>query len=276
MGRSVHQLAPEQGADRGVFVPALIAVAPADLPLLAAGTFGQAQRRRLWRSRLAAIAGTVAAGLILAMMAAVGILLGNGAPAVPALLLLMLLAVGASWLWRLRHTLGQAQRIGRDLRSGKAGLIDGEVWCSFRQSIGLFHWLRYRVAVGGRMFSLPRDEFERFRPGRWYRVFFAPDSGCFLGALELPAPVPTSVAPAAPASAPPAPVPIAAAPPTDLTAQEREILRLIAAGLSNKEIAARLSLSVNTIKMYCSQIYLKLDVHRRTEAVARARELGLL
>jgi LuxR family maltose regulon positive regulatory protein len=55
-----------------------------------------------------------------------------------------------------------------------------------------------------------------------------------------------------------------------------EILRLIAAGYANKEIAQELHLSVNTVKMYASQIYRKLEVERRTEAVARGRELGLL
>ena len=61
-----------------------------------------------------------------------------------------------------------------------------------------------------------------------------------------------------------------------LTAQERAIVQLIAQGLSNKEIAAHLALSPNTIKMYTSQVYRKLGVRRRTEAVARARELQLL
>jgi ATP/maltotriose-dependent transcriptional regulator MalT len=50
----------------------------------------------------------------------------------------------------------------------------------------------------------------------------------------------------------------------------------VAAGHSNKEIAARLALSPNTVKMYNSVIYEKLGVRRRTEAVARARALGLL
>jgi DNA-binding CsgD family transcriptional regulator len=267
--RSVHQLASDQGADRGIFVPALINVAPADLPLLEQGSFGRPQRRLLRRSRLAAILGTIAAGLLLALLMMIVGALVSGAPIIPLLAMLLFLPVGAVWLWRLRHTLAVAQHIGRDLRSGCSSLVDGEVWCSFRQSIGLIHWPRYRVAVGGRMFIVPRRIFEQFRPNRWYRVFFAPESGCFLGALELAALLPAAVAASTPA-------PVVAPPATDLTAQELAILRLIAAGLSNKQIASRLALSVNTIKMYCSQIYLKLDVHRRTEAVARARELGLI
>jgi LuxR family maltose regulon positive regulatory protein len=58
--------------------------------------------------------------------------------------------------------------------------------------------------------------------------------------------------------------------------RELSILRLMSAGLSNREIAEELYLSVNTIRWYASQIYRKLDVKRRGEAVARAREIGAL
>jgi LuxR family maltose regulon positive regulatory protein len=58
--------------------------------------------------------------------------------------------------------------------------------------------------------------------------------------------------------------------------QEIRILRLMAAGLSNREIADELYLSVNTVKVYASRIYNKLGVHKRGEAVAQAQELGLI
>jgi LuxR family maltose regulon positive regulatory protein len=61
-----------------------------------------------------------------------------------------------------------------------------------------------------------------------------------------------------------------------LTERELSMLRLMAAGLSNREIAGELFLSVNTIKVYASRIYGKLGAHRRGEAVARAQELGLI
>jgi LuxR family maltose regulon positive regulatory protein len=61
-----------------------------------------------------------------------------------------------------------------------------------------------------------------------------------------------------------------------LTGRELEILRLIAQGLSNREISERLFLALNTVKGYNRIIFDKLQVHRRTEAVARARELDLL
>jgi LuxR family transcriptional regulator, maltose regulon positive regulatory protein len=61
-----------------------------------------------------------------------------------------------------------------------------------------------------------------------------------------------------------------------LTEREIELLRLIAAGLSNREIADRLFLTEGTVKGYASTLYSKLGVRRRTEAVERARDLGLL
>ena len=61
-----------------------------------------------------------------------------------------------------------------------------------------------------------------------------------------------------------------------LSQRELEILRLIAQGLSNQEIGERLFLALDTVKGYNRRIYEKLQVERRTEAVARARELGLL
>ena len=64
--------------------------------------------------------------------------------------------------------------------------------------------------------------------------------------------------------------------PEPLSAREREILQLIAQGLSNAQISARLFLATSTIKGHNQRIFDKLQVQSRTEAVARARELGLL
>jgi LuxR family transcriptional regulator, maltose regulon positive regulatory protein len=61
-----------------------------------------------------------------------------------------------------------------------------------------------------------------------------------------------------------------------LSQRELEILQLIAQGLSNREISERLFLALSTVKGHNRIIYGKLQVQRRTEAVARARELGLL
>jgi DNA-binding CsgD family transcriptional regulator len=61
-----------------------------------------------------------------------------------------------------------------------------------------------------------------------------------------------------------------------LTERELEILRLIAEGLSNQEIADRLFLSLGTIKWYTGQIYSKLGAQSRTQAVHWAQQMNLL
>jgi LuxR family maltose regulon positive regulatory protein len=61
-----------------------------------------------------------------------------------------------------------------------------------------------------------------------------------------------------------------------LSQREIEVLQLIAQGLSNQEISERLVLALDTVKGHNKKIFGKLQVQRRTEAVARARELGLL
>lgn len=64
--------------------------------------------------------------------------------------------------------------------------------------------------------------------------------------------------------------------PEPLSERELELLRLIAAGLKNREIAAQLIISINTVKVHINNIYGKLGVSSRVQAVARARELALL
>lgn len=61
-----------------------------------------------------------------------------------------------------------------------------------------------------------------------------------------------------------------------LSARELEVLRLMAEGLSNQEIAARLFVSLNTIKTHSANIFEKLDVRRRTQAVDKAKKLNII
>jgi LuxR family maltose regulon positive regulatory protein len=63
---------------------------------------------------------------------------------------------------------------------------------------------------------------------------------------------------------------------TILTTRELEILRGMAEGMSNKEIGQRLFISAGTVKAHSAAIYRKLDVENRTEAIARAKDLGLI
>ena len=61
-----------------------------------------------------------------------------------------------------------------------------------------------------------------------------------------------------------------------LTSRELEVLKLFAAGFSNKDIAEHLTLAVSTIKWYARQIFSKLAVNNRSEAVELAREIGII
>jgi LuxR family maltose regulon positive regulatory protein len=61
-----------------------------------------------------------------------------------------------------------------------------------------------------------------------------------------------------------------------LTDREVEVLSMIADGLSNQDIAGRLFLAIGTIKKHINNIYAKLAVNKRTKAVARAKELGII
>jgi LuxR family maltose regulon positive regulatory protein len=80
-----------------------------------------------------------------------------------------------------------------------------------------------------------------------------------------------TASPASPTSRPPAQSLI-----EPLSRREVEVLQLIAQGLSNQEISERLVLALETVKGHNKKIFGKLQVQRRTEAVARARQLGLL
>jgi LuxR family maltose regulon positive regulatory protein len=61
-----------------------------------------------------------------------------------------------------------------------------------------------------------------------------------------------------------------------LSQRELEVLHLMALGRTNQEIAQQLIVAPGTVKAHTSSIYRKLDVTNRTEAVARARQLGIL
>jgi DNA-binding CsgD family transcriptional regulator len=61
-----------------------------------------------------------------------------------------------------------------------------------------------------------------------------------------------------------------------ISKREFEVLELIAAGLSNQDIADRLFVSTSTVKTHVSNILAKLDAGRRTEAIAKAKELRII
>ena len=61
-----------------------------------------------------------------------------------------------------------------------------------------------------------------------------------------------------------------------LSERERQVLRLLATGATNREIAEQLHLSAHTVKEYVSAVYRKLEVRNRAEAVQKAQRLGLI
>jgi two-component system, NarL family, response regulator LiaR len=63
---------------------------------------------------------------------------------------------------------------------------------------------------------------------------------------------------------------------TGISRREWEVLELMSRGLSNQEIADQLFVSVNTIKTHSSNLFLKMDVKRRIQAIEKAKKLGIL
>lgn len=62
----------------------------------------------------------------------------------------------------------------------------------------------------------------------------------------------------------------------EISSRELEVLQLMAKGLSNQEIADQMFVSLNTVKTHSSNLFLKLDVKRRTQAVDKARQTGII
>jgi NarL family two-component system response regulator LiaR len=61
-----------------------------------------------------------------------------------------------------------------------------------------------------------------------------------------------------------------------ISSREYEILELMAQGYSNQEIADKIFLSIHTVKTHSSNLFLKLDAKRRTQAISKAKEYGLI
>ena len=126
-------------------------------------------------------------------------------------------------------------------------------------------WSRQFSTGGGKQGAhpLPQDP-EALRPGEYHSVVFKPSVTFRVGKGWL------NTDAASPArGAPPQSFPT-------LTDREREILNLIAQGHPNPSIARQLSLSTKTVGNYVSNIFTKLQVADRAQAIIRAREAGLV
>jgi two-component system, NarL family, response regulator LiaR len=62
----------------------------------------------------------------------------------------------------------------------------------------------------------------------------------------------------------------------EISKREYEVLELMSTGLTNQDIADRLSVSLNTVKTHTSSLFLKMDVKRRTQAIQKAKDLSLI
>ena len=125
------------------------------------------------------------------------------------------------------------------------------------------------LAVGALALQwLDYDRLARSRPGEIYTALIAAAFlalGVFLGVrvFAAPKPAPFDGNPKAVAS-------------LGISQRELVVLKELAAGRTNKQIARRLEVSPNTVKTHLARLYEKLGAERRTDAVNRARELGII
>jgi DNA-binding CsgD family transcriptional regulator len=135
-------------------------------------------------------------------------------------------------------------------------------------------WIRiaaYGAALAAGALALQWLDYDRLawsRPGAIYIALIAAAFlalGVYLGmrGFAAPRPAPFDGNPKAVAS-------------LGISPRELAVLQELAAGRSNKEIARRLEVSPNTVKTHVGRLYEKLGAQRRTEAVNRARELGII
>lgn len=156
----------------------------------------------------------------------------------------------------------QLWALQRDLQENQSATFAGKVITEFQVMPGLIPITRYWLHLGPQRFEISKTNYLQFQQGSIYTVRYSPRAKLLLEAVPQASTSPSDEPPTAPA--------------IDLTERELQVLRLLANGLSNDDIARELYLSINTIKMYTSQLYRKLTVTRRTEAIKRAYELKLL
>jgi DNA-binding CsgD family transcriptional regulator len=177
--------------------------------------------------------------------------------------------IGLFWLWLFHTSPLRWFQTNQELREGNVATVEGQVQCEITGNVGLIQVPHFLIRIAGHGFRVNKYTYFQFKNREYYQVFYTPFSKTLLGAIQIPVPSQIYVKTHYQAN----PDFILVEP---LTSQEREILQHIASGLSNKEIASELALSTNTVKMYTSKLYRKLGVRRRTEAIARARQLNIL
>lgn len=213
---------------------------------------------RAWRSRQA-LAVCVLGVVLVPLLALVVIAIARDLPNLFRSPLILLLPVCLVWLWLLGRAPGRWLKAGADERAGDIRSVRGEVIVDARRGVGLIAPSRYALRVRNEMFEIGEFWAAQLIPGQTYTVRYAPRSRAVVSIARQGA----GAADAGDAVE------------IDLTRRERDLLRLIAEGLTDKEIARELNLSPATVRTYNSDLYAKLGISRRTQAVPIADRLGL-
>jgi len=131
--------------------------------------------------------------------------------------------------------------------------------------------LLYGAALGAGTFALQWLDYQQLARARTGEVYIVLVALAFLAlGIYVGMRVFGSPPPAAPEGNPQAQATLG------ISARELEVLQQLAAGHSNKEIAARLHVSPHTVKTHVARLFEKLGANRRTEAINKARELGIV
>ncbi|WP_138511575.1 helix-turn-helix transcriptional regulator [Maricaulis alexandrii] len=163
------------------------------------------------------------------------------------------------WAVLLRQSPKRWWLARKDIQEGLADQCSGSIEIRERRGIGVFAPSRQVLHVANRQFELPPFWSEQITPGLGYRVRFGRHSQAILSISRRPA-----TREGVPSDAP------------LLTSRETALLRLLAQGLTDKDIARELNLSPTTVRTYNSELYLKIGIQRRTQVRALAEAWGLL
>lgn len=212
-----------------------------------------------WRNRQALCAAGFALALAVFALFAARIV-STGVSAFSTFEPLLALA-SLAWTILFCRTPARWLAAGRDLRSDAVREVAGRARLRARRGVGLYAPVRTRLIVGSRRFEITERQADAVIEGAAMRARYGEKSGALLSVAE---------------TSPDAAWPIAGnAPLEPLNEREKDILRLIAGGYSDKEIARKLALSPATVRTYNTAIYAKLGVARRTQAAPYAAALGL-
>ena len=213
---------------------------------------------KAWRSRQA-LAVVILFGLVVPATTGLGLfallrpglfLTGPGLVVLPVLLL---------WIWLLRRAPRRWWQAQQDRKSGEIREWRGPVALIERPGLGIIRIPRHDLLLDGRRFPISRFWAEQIVPGLEYTVRYAPQSRAVLSLQRQGRAGRT----------------VRADTTYQLSRREKELLRYIAEGLTDKEIARVLNLAPATVRTYNSDLYAKLGIERRTQAVPIAQELGL-